>query len=80
MGADETARIEQLTRQVERLLAEMADLRRQVAALSQNATPSARVAGQGERSGLRASQDEPAGRFTREWLDVMFAQQWQRAR
>lgn len=73
-----SSQIQQIMQQLDRLIAEMAVLRGQVAALSEaslSAQPSVR---QADYFGMWADREDMQGRTSREWLEESRRQQWVR--
>ena len=73
-----SSEIQQIMQQLDRLIAEMTVLRRQVAALSSaslSLQPSVR---QADYFGMWADREDMKGRTSREWLEELRSQQWVR--
>ncbi|MCP4357731.1 MAG: hypothetical protein GY796_06915 [Chloroflexi bacterium] len=72
--------IQQITQQLDRLIAEMITLRQQVVALNPE-TPSTETQSsvrQAEYFGMWAGREDMQGRSSREWLEDLRSRQWVR--
>ena len=78
--AKDTNQIQFILREIDRLIAEMADLRLQVTALSE--TPSHKQASYSIRQrdyfGMWSDRKDMEGKSSREWLEDARTQQWAR--
>jgi len=78
MALSPTPQVEHIVQEIDRLIAEMARLRREVAALSDASAPSDRSVREGEFFGMWADRPDMQGRSSREWLQDLRARQWTR--
>jgi hypothetical protein len=79
MNAFQSAsQIEHLVQEIDRLIAEMAHLRSQVAALSNVPAQPVRSVRETEYFGMWADRQDMRGQSSREWLESLRAQQWTR--
>ena len=78
MASSPTPQVEHIVQEIDRLIAEMTRLRREVAALSDAAVPPGHSVREGEYFGMWADRPDMQGRSSREWLQDLRAQQWTR--
>jgi nicotinamidase-related amidase len=78
MASSPTRQVEHIVQEIDRLIAEMAQLRMHVAALSDTPAPPDRSVREGEYFGMWADRPDMQGRSSREWLQDLRAQQWTR--
>lgn len=71
-----SSQIQQIMQQLDRLIAEMTVLRRQVAALSSGSLSSEPSVRQADYFGMWADREDMQGRTSREWLEDLRSQQW----
>ena len=76
MAFSPTPQVEHIVQEIDRLIAEMARLRREVAALSDSSAPPDRSVREGEYFGMWADRPDMQGRSSREWLQDLRAGQW----
>jgi hypothetical protein len=72
------AQIERVVQEIDRLIAEMALLRRQVVALNRPPIQARRSIGEAEYFGMWAKRQDMQGQTSREWLESLRARQWAR--
>jgi len=73
-----SAEIEGVVQEIDRLIAEMADLRRRVAALGKPSAEARRSVREAAYFGMWADRADMSGRTSRDWLEDLRAQQWSR--
>ena len=73
-----TPQIQQIMQEIDRLIAEMTALRRQVADLRAASTLPDSSVRQAEYFGMWADREDMQGRSSREWLEDLRSQQWLR--
>jgi hypothetical protein len=77
MDAPQSAsQVEQLVREIDRLIAEMTHLRSRVAALGSLSAGPRQSVREGEYFGMWSDRKDMQGRSSREWLGSLRAQQW----
>ena len=72
----DASQIQQILQEIDRLIAEMAFLRSQVAALSNVSASESRSVRQSEYFGMWADREDMRGRASRAWLEDLRSQHW----
>ena len=72
----DASQIQQILQEIDRLIAEMAFLRSQVAALSSASVSETRSVRQAEYFGMWADREDMRGRSSRAWLEDLRSQHW----
>ena len=72
----DASQIQQILQEIDRLIAEMAFLRSQVAALSNASASEGRSVRQAEYFGMWADREDMRGRSSRAWLENLRSQHW----
>ena len=78
MALSPTHQVEHIVQEIDRLITEMAQLRREVEALRETPEASELSVRDGEYFGMWADRPDMQGRSSREWLQDQRAQQWTR--
>jgi len=73
---ERSSQIQQIMQQLDRMIAEMTVLRRQVAALSNASVSPQPSVKQAEYFGMWADREDMQGRSSREWLEDLRSRQW----
>jgi hypothetical protein len=71
---EDASQIRQILQEIDRLIAEMAFLRSQVAALSNASASESRSVRQAEYFGMWADREDMRGRSSRDWLEDLRSQ------
>lgn len=79
MSELDTAHIEQVVEEIDRLIAEMAALRNQLVHLSQAPTSPPHSVRDADYFGMWADREDMRGLSSREWLENLRARQWTRS-
>ena len=74
----DSSQIHHILQEMDRLIAEMATLRNQVAALSSGQASARRSVRQAEYFGMWADREDMKGLSSRAWLESLRAQHWMR--
>jgi len=73
-----TTEIEGVVQEIDRLIAEMADLRRRIMALGKPSAESRRSVREAAYFGMWADRPDMSGQTSREWLENLREKQWSR--